>query len=164
MWWFEEPLLVLETESSQFLYCCNNLWLQRCWRQFYYLWRLHCKQYQFARTSWFFYHHGHHQFSNFHVYFNFLAKLIMYKHAVPKINKSIEKRQTTWFLINLWNDTMGLKLCIYIYIHIICRYVSVFPHVLLSSPIKNLFLCDTVFDETFSLLLIGFGVDVKYIS
>ena len=41
---------------------------------------------------------------------------------------------------------------------------SVFPHVLLSCPIKNLLLRNTVFDETFSLPLTGFGVDVKYIG
>ena len=55
------------------------------------------------------------------------------------------------------NDFSNLEICT-------TEAFSVFPHVLLSYPIKNLFLRDKDFDETFSLPLIGFGVNVKYIG
>ena len=61
------------------------------------------------------------------------------------------------FLWSSSNDFSNFEVCT-------TEAFPVFPHVLLSCPIKNLFLRETVFDETFSLLLIGFGGDVKYIG
>ena len=83
---FGKPLLVLETKLAQFLCCCDNLWLQWCWRQWYYLCCLDFEYQQFDRTSWNFQHHDRHQFSP--VFHCFEFKLMIYKHVIPKINKA----------------------------------------------------------------------------